>query len=232
MKCQAITFDCAGTLLDVRWDPARLAVTCAQELGYDPTETEAVAVYERLLAGSRRHFCEVNLTGKFAEVDAFWRDLTRRWGTYAGIPEAGADAICAEARRRLFDPDAGLMRLYDDVRPALDRLSALGIRLAVVSNWDLSLYRALEVHGLSAYFDVVVPSLEIGHEKPDPEIFRRAVERLGVRAERAAHVGDDPVDDLHGARSFGMVAVLLDRSNLSARWPVVASLLDLEAALA
>jgi putative hydrolase of the HAD superfamily len=232
MKCQAITFDCAGTLLDVRWDPARLAITCARELGYELNGADAAAVYERLLMGSRRQYCEVNLAGDLAAVDDFWRDLTRRWGASAGIPESAADSICAEATRRLFDPHAGLMRLYDDVRPALDRLSALGIALAVVSNWDLSLYRALEVHGLSAYFDVVVPSLEIGHEKPDPEIFRCAVERLGVGPERAAHIGDDPLDDLYGARSFGMVALLLDRSNPNPRWPVIASLLDLEAALA
>jgi len=232
MKYEAITFDCAGTLLDVKWDPARLAVTCARDLGHDLDEGDAIATYERLVAGSRRQYCEVNRQRDFAAVDDFWRELTYRWGDHVGLTSADADAIRQQATRRLFEPNGGLMRLYDDVIPTLTALRGKGLKLAVVSNWDLSLYRALDAHGLSHFFDAVVPSLEIGHEKPDPEIFRIATEHLGVPADRTAHVGDDPLDDLQGARMFGMAAVLLNRGARDPRPPIIASLLDLEDALA
>jgi putative hydrolase of the HAD superfamily len=79
------------------------------------------------------------------------------------------------------------------------RLRALGLPLAVVSNWDETLPERLEAFDV----DVVVSSAEAGASKPDPAVFRLALERLGVRPERALHVGDSPADQ-EGARAAGM----------------------------
>jgi HAD superfamily hydrolase (TIGR01509 family) len=49
----------------------------------------------------------------------------------------------------------------------------------------------------------VVTSAEVGLPKPDPAVFRRALELLGVRPERALHVGDSESDET-GARAAGM----------------------------
>jgi putative hydrolase of the HAD superfamily len=91
-----------------------------------------------------------------------------------------------------FEPIPGALE-------ALARLRAYGLALAVVSNWDETLPERLAMFDL----DAIVSSAEAGAPKPDPAVFRLALERLGVRPERALHVGDSPADE-EGARAAGM----------------------------
>jgi HAD superfamily hydrolase (TIGR01549 family) len=80
------------------------------------------------------------------------------------------------------------------------RLEARGLALCVVSNWDCGLPEQLARLGLRL---PVVTSAEAGAAKPDPAVFRLALERLGVAPERALHVGDSPSDE-RGAAEAGM----------------------------
>jgi HAD superfamily hydrolase (TIGR01509 family) len=82
---------------------------------------------------------------------------------------------------------------------AVDRLRAHGLALAVVSNWDETLPERLDVFGVGT----IVSSAEVGVPKPDPAIFRLALERLGVRPERALHIGDSAADE-QGAHAAGL----------------------------
>jgi len=59
--------------------------------------------------------------------------------------------------------------------------------------------------------DVAIGSRSFGKTKPDPAIFRAALERLGVEPAAAAMVGDSVEDDIEGALGLGMRAILLDR---------------------
>jgi len=86
---------------------------------------------------------------------------------------------------------------------ALEALSGAGLALACVSNWDVGLHQHLDSLHLSHRFDVVIPSASVGAEKPDPRIFAVALERLGVAAPRALHVGDDDIDRI-GASAAGL----------------------------
>ena len=90
------------------------------------------------------------------------------------------------------------------VREALARLRAHGLALAVVANWDFSLYAHLGTHRLRSWFDAVVVSGVLGVRKPDPAPFTAALKQLGVAAARAVHVGDHPPDDEVGAHAAGM----------------------------
>ena len=103
-------------------------------------------------------------------------------------------------------------RIYDDVPGTIDALEEAGYLLAVVSNWDSQLPRLLEGLGLARRFRTLSVSAieEIG--KPDPEIFRRTCERLGVPAAEVLHVGDSVVEDYEGARAAGLDALLIDRA--------------------
>jgi HAD superfamily hydrolase (TIGR01509 family) len=58
----------------------------------------------------------------------------------------------------------------------------------------------------------VVTSAGAGARKPDPEIFRRALELAGCAPEEALHVGDTPEEDAAGARAAGITPLLIDRS--------------------
>ncbi len=64
--------------------------------------------------------------------------------------------------------------------------------------------------GLATHVEFVIDSHEEGVEKPDAEIFRRALARLGVEAARAVYVGDIYSIDVVGARAGGLVPCLVD----------------------
>jgi putative hydrolase of the HAD superfamily len=122
-------------------------------------------------------------------------------------------------------------RAYPEVPDVLARLRAGGARLAVVSNWDVSLHDVLERTGLRPLVDAVVISAELGVAKPDPAIFRAALDRLGAAPDGAVHVGDSLEHDVAGARAAGLEAVLVARNGAAAPDGVrtVASLTELVA---
>jgi FMN phosphatase YigB (HAD superfamily) len=70
--------------------------------------------------------------------------------------------------------------------------------------------------GLARYFDTVVTSFDAGYEKPGPEIFRLALDRLDCPPEQAAMIGNDAVKDIAGAAALGLVTVLVCRGRPAA----------------
>src|SRR5262249_5769603 len=87
---------------------------------------------------------------------------------------------------------------------ALGAARAAGVRVAVVSNSEGVLAAFFDRLGIGAAFDLVVDSGVVGVEKPDPGIFRVALDRFGLRAERALHLGDNFSTDVLGARAAGI----------------------------
>lgn len=109
-----------------------------------------------------------------------------------------------------------------------DGLRARGVRLAVVSNWSPALHELLRGLGLAERLELALVSAEELLEKPDPALFARALERLGVPPQRAAHLGNDPERDAAGARAAGIEALLLGPPDVPPR-PGCASFPDLGA---
>jgi putative hydrolase of the HAD superfamily len=100
---------------------------------------------------------------------------------------------------------------YHDVQQTLDELRDLGLRLGLISNFEGWLEELLKDLDLHSYFEVLVISGQEEYEKPHPRIFELALERAGVPAHRALHIGDSPISDLEGALSVGMQAIIIDR---------------------
>lgn len=207
-----VTLDCAGTLVDVRWNPAQLAVVSAHTVGIRFRESEAAELYNQILTSRWPEFRELNLLRSRQVCDAFWMSITEDWAARLGIPPHKVPHIYHEAERRLFGFDSEIFRVFEDVQPTLEGLKERGIKLAVLSNWDVSLHRVLAMFGLSEYMEFAIASLEEGFEKPDPRIFALALEKFAAEPSEALHIGDHPMDDLHGARQAGMAALLVDRT--------------------
>jgi putative hydrolase of the HAD superfamily len=231
MSLLALTIDCGGTLVDVRWVPQQLALDCAAAAGVEVERDAAWDAYTRILSRRWPEYLELNLRRSADLCDAFWESVTREWLRDLGAGERHAGPIMAAAERILYGAEARYFARFDDAVPALEALRSLGIRLAVLSNWDVSLHRVLRHCGLDGYFEATVASLEEGVEKPDPRIFEIALERLGFPPDRVGHVGDHPLDDLRGAQAAGMRAWLLDRSRDAASGYALARLTDLPEAL-
>ena len=98
-----------------------------------------------------------------------------------------------------------------DAVPVLLWLKEQGIKRAVCSNAPFPpemMHRQVESNGIAQLMDVVLFSSQFGRRKPAPEIYRAALEAVGVAAERALFVGDRVREDYEGPRAIGMRAIL------------------------
>jgi HAD superfamily hydrolase (TIGR01509 family) len=219
---RACVFDAGGTLIHPDWP--RLAALALETAGraFDAEEM-------------RRAFCEMlKCVGGQTQGGRVIDQTERHWTFRAmygglGLDEAACESIVhgidrAHAERHVWclpDPEASRV---------LEELRREGLLLAVISNTEDGRIRdALEAAGLASHFDLLIDSHLVGCKKPDPAIFRLALEGLGVEAHEAAFVGDSYAHDALAARAVGMRAILLDPLGLHPEsvCPRVGSLADL-----
>lgn len=103
---------------------------------------------------------------------------------------------------------------FDDVLATIKTLKERKLILGLLTNATkdmISMHRKL---GLEPYLDFVVTSDEVGADKPSPSIFQAALQRAGVEASEAVHVGDQYKIDIVGARGVGINPILIDRYDL------------------
>ena len=112
--------------------------------------------------------------------------------------------------------EAGVWELFPEVIDVLEQLQPR-FQLAVVSNFDGRLRMIIEHLGISKFFPHIFVSSEVGADKPDPEIFRRALAFMRLRPDETLHVGDDPERDWKAAESAGLRVFKLDRDKTSLR---------------
>lgn len=117
-----------------------------------------------------------------------------------GFDEVGA-ALLASVRFRPFP----------EVLETLAGLRDGGVRMVVVSNWDISLHEQLSDSGIDQLVDAALCSAEAGASKPDPQLLEKGLELIGADPAQAWHVGDDPVNDAGAAMAAGVGAVIVDR---------------------
>jgi HAD superfamily hydrolase (TIGR01549 family) len=200
MKIEAVLFDIYGTLLFVLEESIKVRREIISDflktwgIDADP-ETISLASAHRMIEFSKGEFedvCEYfgavisDITGQDAFDDVFLNELV----------EVGALESTAE--------------LSPNVIETLDELKRLGIKLGIVSNSPcFYAMRDLEAIGIRDYFDAFGVSSRWGIIKPDPEIFLKAASSLGVEPQNILVVGNDPVDDIRGAKLSGMRSALL-----------------------
>jgi FMN phosphatase YigB (HAD superfamily) len=175
----AVTLDAHGTLVTLA-DPVPALMNLLSERGVERTE-------QAVLIGFRTEVAHYAPRASEGHDEA---SLARLQRECAGV---FLEAVGADLDPNEFAP-AYVGALQFDVIPevfeSLARLQALGLELAVVANWDLSLQRRLGEAGLARYFRVVVHAAR----KPAPDGLLRALGELQVDPARALHIGDDSVD--------------------------------------
>jgi HAD superfamily hydrolase (TIGR01509 family) len=102
---------------------------------------------------------------------------------------------------------------YSDARPFLTAVRRLGLLVALVTNGNTTAKKA----ALCDVIDASFVAYDVGLKKPDPQIYRHVVERMGVDAHATLHIGDDPIEDVDAARAAGLSTAWLDREG--AQWP-------------
>jgi putative hydrolase of the HAD superfamily len=103
-------------------------------------------------------------------------------------------------------------QLFSDALPCLDRLTAAGTRLGVITNGEPDYQQVkLDRTDLTDRFEHVVASGGVGFAKPDPRIFAAACARFDVNPSKAAYVGDRLETDAIGAARAGLTGIWLNR---------------------
>ncbi|MEI7576770.1 MAG: HAD-IA family hydrolase [Armatimonadota bacterium] len=223
MQPKLVTFDCANTLIWTDWQPHTFAVRCAEIAGLELPDG-ASEKYMEIFLPKLPEFWLMNQKRSFLPWREFWVQQVADWLAALGIEGQNPLELHLIGEKEIFRPPSKTFKLFDDALPAVRALQEMGIKVAVLSNWDHSLHQCLEGHGLGYEFDAVFASLEHGVEKPDPRFFQIALDHFGVTPSECFHVGDDPIDDFEGATQAGIPVALLDRTRLRSEKPYISDL--------
>jgi putative hydrolase of the HAD superfamily len=201
---EAVLLDAGGVLLDLDYELLRRLIaqhgSQVETIDLARAEARARAAIEALVRAGGR-------------VGQAWREyfriVLREVRVPAAVHETVIDALW-EAHQR-----AGLWTVaIAGARSAVAELKRAGFRLAVVSNAEGRVAQDLDRAGYTGLFETVVDSFHVGVEKPDPAIFRVALDHLRVRPEHALFLGDLPAVDVAGALAAGIAPLLLDPHDL------------------
>jgi putative hydrolase of the HAD superfamily len=205
-RLEAVIFDWGGTLTPWHTVDVRATWLAYAEAYAAGDASDAAALAERL------HLAEDALwTGaRDRHESATLHDVFRA----AGVdPAAERHAVALEAYRLSWEPHTWT---DPEALPMLTALRERGLRIGILSNtmWSRQHHEdVLARDGVLHVIDGAVYTSEIPWTKPHPEAFLAAMAAVGVAdAGRVVFVGDRPFDDIHGAKSVGMRAVLLPHS--------------------
>lgn len=121
-----------------------------------------------------------------------------------GVGEDDLEALVADLHT---SSKTYTLKAYDEVADVLAELRRRGLILAICSNWDWDIDRAVAGAGLEGAVDVVVTSAQAGARKPHPRIFRHTLQRCYVAPPEALFVGDTVYADVEGPLTYGMAAL-------------------------
>ncbi len=204
-QLDAVLFDWGDTLFHFAYDEALLEA--GWEAGLEALGRADVPAPAATAARFRERYLPLLLEpGTLDEVEypGMIRELLAGFGVEATDEELDR---FLEAEHAAWTP---ARLLGAQTHALLDSLGERGLKLGLVSNafdpgWLLR--GDLERMGLAERLDVAVFSSEVGKRKPDPLIFRRALDGLGVAPGRALFVGDSRDADIRGAGELGMTTV-------------------------
>jgi HAD superfamily hydrolase (TIGR01509 family) len=196
-RFEAVLFDLGGTLIDVRDFSAWAGV--AARVG--------VTVEPEALAQAYRTWMEKDPVNDGITEASWWAGVLTEAASRP-VPPPEAERFLSAATAVWVEP-----RLFSDVRWCLDTFRRQRRRLGVISNStsQAAIQDLMRRVGILDYFSVVVSSGTEGVRKPDPEIFRRSVERIAVPPTGAFYVGDLPNTDARAAQAAGLGSVWLHR---------------------
>jgi putative hydrolase of the HAD superfamily len=210
MPFRAVFFDVGETLLAPHPSFPELFSEIMGGLGYEVTPDDVEEALATVAPSVSEAIGNTTTTWSTSREESlrFWRGLYGAMLAHWGIDDSsGAVFDVLYGRFTSFES----YRLLPDVIPTLTACRAAGLTLGIVSNFEAWLEGMLVEMEVAPFFAFMVISGKEGVEKPDPAIFRLALERGGVAPEEAVFVGDHPRLDVDAASELGMTAVLIDR---------------------
>jgi len=150
--------------------------------------------------------------------------VPRKDGTSASVEEeamgilvsAGVESFSRNDLQRVIQaewrPFIANVRVRRGVQEALEYSVKIGLKLGIVANiWSGGMKPVLARFEIEDFFHTTVADMDVGFAKPDPRIFRLALENLRLAPEEVLMVGDNPKNDIKGAHDLGMSTIRLMR---------------------
>jgi putative hydrolase of the HAD superfamily len=205
---EAIFFDAVGTLFGLTKTVGDHYAYVGREIGLD---FDAQSLDRAFHAAWKQMPQRGAIDGPRENDDKFWwRELVDLVldRIAPSLSEFDRDNFFEVAYEHFAEP--GVWELYPEVRGVLEDLQPV-FKLAVISNFDGRLRLILQHLSISKFFTNILVSSEVGADKPDPEIFRRALKIMHLNANEVLHVGDDPGRDWKAANAAGLLVFQLNR---------------------
>jgi len=213
---KAVFFDWFNTL--ARYDPPReqLQSQALQEFGIHVPPQKIIP---GLLLADRGYFEENAVSPVRQRSPEEQAKVYTRYQstilTEAGVNLPREQEVLLKIMQRVQQLSRGMsFTLFDDVLPTVKTLKEQNLTLGLLSNIDRDMKPICRELGLEPYINFIVTSGEVGVDKPKPPIFLAALERAGVNASEAVHVGDQYKLDIIGAMGVGITPILIDRYDL------------------
>jgi len=201
---KAVFFDFVGTLITKEGENVTHLNIIREVLRRANADLDAETVWRAYEEESSKLFSE--LAGKEArkirEVDT---EALRRVAEKYGFP------VPEEFWEISLEMHAKYGELFPDAVETIKALKSLGLHVGIITDSDNDYIEShLKALGIYDLFDSITTSEEAGYFKPHPRPFQLALEKAGVKPEEALYVGDNPRKDCVGAKTVGMLSVLLD----------------------
>ena len=209
---RAMLIDMDDTILsaygrpEIAWNT--ICTEFAAELAPLPPEQVATAV----LAFARNFWANAEAAWRMKLAEA--RHITVKGG-FAALASAGNRALPDDLAIRLADRFTAYreeeMFVFPGAHDAIDRLKALGIKLALVTNGAADMQRAkVERFELAHRFDHIQIEGEHGFGKPEERAYLHAMDALGVTAEDTWMIGDNLEWEVVTPQRLGIYAIWMD----------------------
>jgi putative hydrolase of the HAD superfamily len=214
-RFQCIAFDAVGTLITPVPSAGEVYYQTARLFGSRLAADEIARRFKQAFRDSERDDAvaaeEAKLVTSEQREHERWRRIMAR--VIDDIPDT---VHCFDQLFSHF-AQADSWRCFDDVPEVLARLEAEGYSLAVASNFDRRLHKVCDGFPALEKIGVRVISSEVGFRKPSRGFFAALVAQAGCDAQDVLMVGDDPANDVAGARQAGLGAVLINRQGAADR---------------
>jgi putative hydrolase of the HAD superfamily len=225
-----IFFDAVGTLFDVRGTVGEIYAQFAHQTGLSVDAQQLnTAFIQSFRAAPRAAFASAHPHTLPRLEYEWWRAVARQSFESIGALSKLEDFDTFFQPLFTYFETAAPWRLYPETLKTLNALQALGIELAIISNFDSRLHTVLQVLELNSWFKSVTISTQIGAAKPDGAIFEAALAKHQALPTQAWHVGDSWTDDYAGSTAAGLRGVWLNRkgAELSLRTQTKAAVLEI-----